>query len=83
MPKSLQVYLTKVEYVVFFDLSSRLKLRGNWGAFGLESKVVDNAKTSARQKLQKIIRQYGSLSNPQIPLQTRKRVDLAMEVKVI
>lgn len=79
----LKVYLTKVEYVVFC-----LYLQGLNGGeigelLGLDSKVVDNAKTRARLKLQKLIRKYGSLSNPQIPLQPRKRTDLAMEVKVI
>ncbi|HEY8391851.1 MAG TPA: sigma-70 family RNA polymerase sigma factor [Capillibacterium sp.] len=79
----LKAYLTKVEYTVFF-----LYLQGlNCGEIGqllaLESKVVDNAKTRARLKLQKIIRRYGSLSNPSIPLCPRRRADLAMEVKAI
>ena len=79
----LKAYLTKVEYTVIF-----LYLQGmNCGEIGellaLESKVVDNAKTRARLKLQKIVHQYGSLLNPSIPLRTRKRTDLAMEVKAI
>ncbi|NLY90093.1 MAG: sigma-70 family RNA polymerase sigma factor [Firmicutes bacterium] len=79
----LKAYLTKVEYTVFF-----LYLQGlNCGEIGkllaLESKVVDNAKTRARLKLQRIIHQYGSLSNPGIPLRPRRRMDLAMEVKAI
>ncbi|NLC52539.1 MAG: sigma-70 family RNA polymerase sigma factor [Firmicutes bacterium] len=83
LTKVLQVYLTKVEYVVLW-----LSLQGlNCGEIGdlldLDSKVVDNARTRARRKLQKIIHQYGSLSNPQIPLRTRKREDLAMELNVI
>ncbi|NLW59597.1 MAG: sigma-70 family RNA polymerase sigma factor [Firmicutes bacterium] len=79
----LQVYLTKVEYVVFWLYLQGLNCGEIGALLGLDSKVVDNAKTRARRKLQKIIRQYGSLSNPQIPLRTRKRADLAMEVKVI
>jgi RNA polymerase sporulation-specific sigma factor len=79
----LQVYLTKIEYVVFWLYLQGLSCGEIGDLLGLDSKVVDNAKTRARRKLQRIIRQYGSLLNPQIPLRTRKREDLAMEVKVI
>ena len=47
-------------------LSPRLKLREIGALLGLDSKVVDNAKTRAA-KLQKIIRQYGSLSIRRFP----------------
>ncbi|NLM38368.1 MAG: sigma-70 family RNA polymerase sigma factor [Firmicutes bacterium] len=79
----LRVYLTKVEYVVIWLYLQGLNCGEIGEQLGLDSKVVDNAKTRARRKLQKIIHQYGSLSNPQIPLRTRKRADLAMELKVI
>ncbi|HHT49457.1 MAG TPA: sigma-70 family RNA polymerase sigma factor [Firmicutes bacterium] len=79
----LKAYLTKVEYTVFFLYLQGLNCSEIGALLELESKVVDNAKTRARIKLQKIIQQYGSLSNPRIPLRPRKRVDLAMEVKAI
>ncbi|HHW11677.1 MAG TPA: sigma-70 family RNA polymerase sigma factor [Firmicutes bacterium] len=79
----LRVYLTKIEYVVFWLYLQGMNCGEIGEQLGLDSKVVDNAKTRARRKLQKIIHQYGSLSNPQIPLRARKRADLAMEVNVI
>lgn len=79
----LKANLTKIEYTVL-----SMYLQGlNCGEIGkmlaLESKVIDNAKTRARHKLQRIVEKYGSLSNPLVPLQTRRRADLAMKVKVI
>ena len=79
----LKAYLTTVEYTVIFLYLQGLDCGEIGGILELESKVVDNAKTRARLKLQKIVQQYGSLSNPQIPLQRRKRTDLAMKVKAI
>jgi RNA polymerase sigma factor (sigma-70 family) len=47
---------------------------------GIKAKVVDNAKTRARLKLQRVIKRYGSLLNPEIPLKTRKRRDLSLKI---
>jgi DNA-directed RNA polymerase specialized sigma24 family protein len=79
----LKAYLSTVEYSVFFLYLQGLTCGEIGKLMELDSKVVDNAKTRARLKLQKIVQQYGSLSNPRIPLKTRKRRDLAMKVKAI
>lgn len=79
----LKAYLSTVEYTVFFLYLQGLTCSEIGEILELDSKVVDNAKTRARLKLQKIVEQYGSLLNPQIPLETRKRMDLAMKVKAI
>jgi len=79
----LKAHLSQVEYSViqlylqglsFSEIQRRLVLKG---------KVVDNAKTRARLKLQRIINEYGSLLHPDIPLNTRKRMDLSLKLKVI
>jgi len=45
---------------------------------GLDAKIIDNARTRARLKLRRLMDQYGSLLDPQLPMKVRKRVDLAM-----
>ena len=83
LQKVLKAHLTEVEYSVtllylkghsFTEIQKQLLLK---------AKVVDNAKTRARLKLQRIIKEYGSLLHPDIPLTTRKRMDLSMKLRVI
>ena len=44
--------------------------------------MVDNARTRARLKLRRLVERYGSLLSPELPLNVRKRLDLAMEIRV-
>ncbi len=79
----LKAYLSKLELTVIFMYLQGLKCGEISTILELESKIIDNARTRARLKLQKVVKKYGSLTNPQIPLRTRKRMDLAMEIKAI
>lgn len=80
--KVLKAYLSKVEYTVFFMYLHGLNCGEISEILQLEKKVVDNARTRARHKLQGLVEEYGSLSSQRVPLQVRKRADLAMKIKV-
>ncbi|HEY8344587.1 MAG TPA: sigma-70 family RNA polymerase sigma factor [Bacillota bacterium] len=79
----LKAHLTEVEYNVTLLYLMGLTFNEIQRQLLLKAKVVDNAKTRARLKLQKIIKEYGSLLHPEIPLNTRKRMDLSLKLKVI
>ena len=76
----LKAHLSPVEYLVFFLYLQGLSCREIQKKLGIKAKVVDNAKTRARLKLQRVIKRYGSLLNPEIPLKTRKRRDLSLKI---
>jgi RNA polymerase sporulation-specific sigma factor len=76
----LKAHLSPVEYLVFFLYLQGLSCREIQQKLGIKAKVVDNAKTRARLKLQRVIKRYGSLLNPEIPLKTRKRRDLSLKI---
>lgn len=79
----LKAHLSQLEYTVIFMYLQGLKGGEISTILELESKTIDNARTRARLKLQKVIKKYGSLTASQIPLKTRKRTDLAIEIKAI
>lgn len=79
----LKAYLSQVEYSVLILYLQGLSCGEIQQRLNLEAKVIDNAKTRARLKLQRIIKEYGSLLSPMVPLNTRKRLDLSMKLKVI
>ncbi len=74
----LKAHLSPVEFHVLLMLLNGYQTDEIQKAFSLPVKVVDNARTRARLKLKKILFRYGSLLSPQIPLNTRKRKDLAI-----
>ncbi len=78
----LKIYLSPVEYQVI----KRIIDGDNQGeiqvSLALPPKVVDNARTRARDKLRKIIKVYGSLLSPDIPQKVRKRKDLIINLEV-
>ena len=76
----MKAHLSPVEYLVFFLYLQGLSCREIQDKLGIKAKVVDNAKTRARLKLQRVIKRYGSLLNPEIPLKTRKRRDLSLKI---
>jgi len=49
---------------------------------GVNSKAVDNARTRVKAKLRRILGKYGSLLNPEVPVQVRRRRDLYMDVQL-
>ena len=78
----LQAYLSPVEFQVIQLLLTGLTLTEIQEHLALSMKVVDNARTRARIKLKKVLFQYGSLLSPKIPLKTRKRKDLSIQLEV-
>lgn len=49
---------------------------------GVKAKVVDNARTRVKGKLRRIVERYGSLIDPDIPTQVRRRQDLYLKVQL-
>lgn len=76
----LDAYLSPVEYAVVHLLRQGLTAKEIQAELALEAKVVDNARTRARLKLLRLLREYGSLLHPDIPLGIRKRTDLAIKL---
>jgi RNA polymerase sporulation-specific sigma factor len=74
----LEAYLSPVELQVMRMILNGYHLKDIQHKLSLPFKAIDNARTRARLKLGKILFRYGSLLNPQIPLKTRKRMDLAI-----
>jgi RNA polymerase sigma-H factor len=78
----IRVYLSPVEYRVVKLILQDYTLSDIQKQLALSIKVIDNARTRARLKLKKVLFRYGSFLNPEIPLKTRKRKDLAMRLEV-
>ena len=78
----LQAYLSPVEYQVIKLLLNGYHSNEIREELGLSLKVIDNARTRVKLKLKKVLLRYGSLLNPQLPLKTRKRKDLAIQLEV-
>ena len=78
----IRVYLSPVEYRVVKLILQDYNLSDIQKQLALSIKVIDNARTRARLKLKKVLFRYGSFLNPEIPLKTRKRKDLAMQLEV-
>ena len=78
----LQAYLSPVEYQVIKLLLNGYHSNEIREELGLSLKVIDNARTRVKLKLKKVLLRYGSLLNPQLPLKTRKRKDLTIQLEV-
>jgi len=76
----LRIHLSPVEYQVIKGIIAGDNQGEIQISLALPPKVIDNARTRARGKLQKIIKIYGSLLNPDIPRKVRKRNDLAINL---
>lgn len=79
----LRAHLSIIEYSVLLLYLQGLSYGEVQNRLGLKAKVVDNARTRARLKLQRIVEKYGSLLNSKVPLTTRRREDLSLRLKVI
>lgn len=77
----LHVHLSRVEYAVMSMILSGMSSGEIQDELGLDAKIIDNARTRARLKLRRLMEQYGSLLDPQLPMKVRKRVDLAMTLQ--
>ncbi len=78
----LKAYLSPVEYRVVKLILQDYNLNDIQKQLALSVKIIDNARTRARLKLKKVLIRYGSFLNPEIPLKTRKRKDLAIRLEV-
>lgn len=78
----LGAHLSAVEYAVVHLLLQGLSTGEIQAELALGAKVIDNARTRARTKLLRLIREYGSLLHPDLPLCARRRLDLAMAIRV-
>ena len=73
-------HLSLLEYTVMKMLLSGYSCGEIEAVVGVGAKVVDNARTRVKTKLRKLIEEYGSLLNPQLPLTVRKRKDLYLKL---
>lgn len=77
----LEAHLSPVELAVIRLYMQGMNSNEIQESLSLSAKVVDNARTRVRQKLGRIVRRYGSLVSPKIPLKTRKRSDLTLPLQ--
>ncbi|MBO8126720.1 MAG: sigma-70 family RNA polymerase sigma factor [Firmicutes bacterium] len=72
----LKNHLSILEYTVIRKLLEGYSYSEIQEECGIPPKVIDNARTRVRLKLQKLVNKYGSLLNPQVPKKARRREDL-------
>lgn len=76
----LKNHLSLLEYTVIGLVLNGYTVGEIEERIGIDAKSVDNARTRARFKLQKILSKYGSLTSPHVPRRVRKREDLYMPI---
>lgn len=74
-------HLSLLEYSVIMMLLRGYSCGEIESTIGVGAKVVDNARTRVKTKLKKLIKEYGSLFNPNIPGSVRKRKDLYLNLR--
>ncbi|HOJ78373.1 MAG TPA: sigma-70 family RNA polymerase sigma factor [Bacillota bacterium] len=79
----LMAYLSPLEYQVIQLLLNGFNLSEINKILNQPIKTIDNARTRARLKLKKVVIEYGSLLSPKIPMKTKKRKDIAINLKVV
>lgn len=78
----LKNHLSLLEYTVIALLLQGYTCSEIERAIGVKAKAIDNARTRVKAKLKRIVDNYGSLLNPQIPMSVRRRQDLYMRLQV-
>lgn len=76
----LRNHLSFLEHAVIIRILKGYTASEIHSELGVGLKVIDNARTRVKTKLRRLLDQYGSLLNPQIPKLVRKREDLYMDV---
>lgn len=79
----LMAYLSPLEYQVIQLMLNGFNLSEINKILNQPIKTIDNARTRARLKLKKVVLEYGSLLSPKIPMKTKKRKDIAINLKVV
>ncbi|HEX6970620.1 MAG TPA: sigma-70 family RNA polymerase sigma factor [Limnochordia bacterium] len=72
----LRIHLSELEYAVVSLLWQGYSGHEIEQAIGVNRKAVDNARTRVRVKLRRLIGRYGSLLDPRVPVEARRRPDL-------
>ncbi len=75
-------HLSQLEYSVIVMLLRGYSSGDIEAEIGIGAKVVDNARTRVKNKLRRIIQEYGSLLSPSVPTRVRKRKDLYLDLKL-
>lgn len=73
-------HLSLLEYSVIILLLNGYSCSEIEEQIGVGAKAVDNARTRVKTKLSKLIKEYGSLLNPRVPVSVRKRKDLYLKL---
>ncbi|BAS27470.1 sigma-70 family RNA polymerase sigma factor [Limnochorda pilosa] len=73
-------HLSILEYTVAAFLAQGYSAQEIVREVGVNAKAVDNARTRVRAKLGRLLRQYGTLLNPTLPLAARRRTDLYVQL---
>jgi RNA polymerase sporulation-specific sigma factor len=76
LDRVLRCHLSSLEYLVAAMMAAGFSAREISQTTGLPAKSIDNARTRTRYKLARLLRQYGTLTNPDIPRARRRREDL-------
>ena len=75
-------HLSLLEYSVIIMLLRGFSSGEIEAEIGVGSKVIDNARTRVKNKLRRIMQEYGSLLSPKVPTAVRKRKDLYFDLKL-
>lgn len=78
----LRNHLSMLEYEVIIRLLRGYSAREIQEEMGIGLKVIDNARTRVKSKLRRLLDEHGSLLNPQVPTNVRKREDLYLDLPV-
>lgn len=78
----LRNHLSLLEYAVIIRLLKGYSAREIEEEIGVGLKVIDNARTRVRSKLRRLLDEYGSLLNPHVPTNVRRREDLYLNIPV-
>lgn len=80
--KLLRNHLSILEYEVVTRIINGYAASEIEEEIGVSAKSIDNARTRAKFKLERIVSRYGSLLSPKIPEKVRKRKDLYLQLKI-
>ncbi len=78
----LRNYLSNLEFTVIWMMLKGYTASEIEKEIGVSTKSIDNARTRARFKIERIVNRYGSILSPKVPHQVRKRKDLYIPVNI-
>jgi RNA polymerase sporulation-specific sigma factor len=78
--KLLRNHLSILEYEVVTRIINGYAASEIEREIGVSAKSIDNARTRAKFKLERLVSRYGSLLSPKVPQEVRKRKDLYIQL---